>query len=73
MEYVRVIFPTKRLVYIDGEKSGHTNEVLRVEAGTHIFTLGNVANYKPSFRKVVATDTTVFEPMEVVFTRKRPN
>lgn len=69
MEYVKVIFPTNRFVYIDSEKSGTTNDVLRVEAGTHLFTLGNVANYKPTSRKVVVTDTTLLEPLELVFTR----
>lgn len=42
MEYVRVTYPTDRLVYVDGEKSGRTNEVPRIDAGTHIFDLGKV-------------------------------
>lgn len=70
MEYVKVTFPTSRLVYIDGEESGTTNDVLRVEAGTHLFELGNLQNYRPATRKVTVHDTTVFEPLEVKFFRK---
>ncbi|OGA29834.1 MAG: hypothetical protein A3I01_00030 [Betaproteobacteria bacterium RIFCSPLOWO2_02_FULL_65_24] len=70
MEHVIVTFPTKRLVYIDGEQNGYTNDVLRVDAGTHIFELGNLANYRPASRKVLVQDTTVLEPLEVAFYRK---
>ena len=70
MEYVKVTFPTKRLVYIDGEENGYTNEVLRIEAGTHLLELGNLANYRPASRKVTVADTTVLEPLEVAFLRK---
>ena len=70
MEYVIVTFPTDRLVYIDDEKSGSTNEVLRVDAGTHVFDLGPVANYRPASRKVTLEDTTPLEPRVVAFYRK---
>lgn len=70
MEYVKVTFPTRRLVYIDDEENGYTNEVLRVEAGTHVFELGNLANYRPASRKVTVQDTTVLEPREIPFYRK---
>lgn len=70
MEYVKVTFPTNRLVYIDGEQNGYTNEVLRVDAGSHIFELGNLENYRPGSRKVLVQDTTVLEPLEIAFYRK---
>jgi len=70
MEYVKVTFPTRRLVYIDGEENGSTNEVLRVEAGTHVFELGNLANYRPASRTVTVQDTTVLEPLKIAFYRK---
>jgi hypothetical protein len=70
MEFVKVTFPTSRLVYIDGEENGNTNEVLRVAAGTHLFELGNLANYRPASRKVTVQDTTVLEPLEIAFFRK---
>jgi len=70
MEHVIVTFPTKRFVYIDGEENGYTNDVLRVDAGTHVFELGNLANYRPASRKVLVQDTTVLEPLKVAFYRK---
>jgi len=70
MEHVIVTFPTDRLVYIDGEENGYTNEVLKVDAGTHVFELGNLANFRPASRKVVVKDTTALEPLEIPFYRK---
>ena len=70
MEFVKVTFPTDRLVYIDGEENGNTNEVLRVDAGTHVFELGNLANYRPASRTVVVKDTSALEPLEIAFYRK---
>lgn len=70
MEFVKVTFPTRRLVYIDDEENGTTNEVLRVDAGTHVFTLGNLDNFRPASRTVTVQDTTVLEPLEVKFFRK---
>jgi len=70
MEHVKVTFPTNRLVYIDGERNGYTNDVLRVDEGTHVFELGNLDNYRPSSRKVLVRNTTVLEPLEIAFYRK---
>ena len=70
MEYVKVVYPTNRLAFIDGEKGGITNDVLRVEAGTHVFDLGNQKNYEPQSRKVKVERTTVLKPMEIVFSKK---
>lgn len=70
MEYVIVSYPTNRSVYIDGEKGGITNDVLRVEAGTHDFDLGNLKNYTPATLEVAVTGTTVLKPMSIAFTRK---
>jgi PEGA domain len=70
MEFVKVTFPTDLVVYIDGEENGSTNEVLRVEPGTHVFELSKVAAYRPTARKVTVQDTTPLEPLEIVFFRK---
>ena len=59
-----------RLVYIDGEPNGRTNEMLRVDAGTHVFELGNLDNFQPAQRKLLVQDTSVLEPLEVAFFRK---
>lgn len=70
MEYVFVSFPTNRFIYIDGEKGGTTNTKLRIEAGTHVFDLGSLNNYKPDSREVEVTGTTVLQPMVIEFSRK---
>jgi PEGA domain len=70
MEYVIVTFPTRRRVYIDGEDNGTTNDVLRVDAGTHVFALGNLNNFRPASRTVTVRDTSVLEPLEIRFFRK---
>jgi hypothetical protein len=70
MEYVIVRFPTRRLAYIDDEENGYTNAVLRVDAGTHVFALGNVANFSPASRTVRVRNTSILEPLEVRFSRK---
>ena len=70
MEHVIVTFPTKRLVYIDGEQNGHTNESLRVDAGTHVFDLGTRKNYKPKSRKKAVSNTTILDPMKIPFSKK---
>lgn len=70
MEYVVVVFPTSRLVYIDDERGGYTNDTLRVDSGTHVFDLGSYANYEPPSRRVIVQGTTVLEPMEIVFSKK---
>ena len=70
MEYVKVVYPTNRFFFIDGEKGGITNDVLRVEAGTHLFGLGNQKNYEPESQKVEVEGTTVLKPMKIVFSKK---
>lgn len=72
MEYVKVIFPTTRYVYIDGVQGGRTNAVLRIEAGTHVFDLGNLANYAPESQELVVEGTTVLAPLVVAFAKKAP-
>ncbi|MEO8717040.1 MAG: hypothetical protein ABI423_02335 [Burkholderiales bacterium] len=67
MEYVIVRFPTRRLVYIDDEENGCTNDVLRVDAGTHVFALGNLYNFRPAQRTATVEDTSVLEPLEIKF------
>lgn len=70
MEYVKVTFPTRCLVYIDDEENGYTNEVLRIDAGTHVFALGNRDNCRPASCTVTVQDTSVLEPLEVKFFHK---
>jgi hypothetical protein len=72
MEFVKVTYPADRLVNIDGEPGGTTNEVLRIDEGTHRFDLGKPVDYKPASQDTLVTGTTVLVPMIVAFTRKAP-
>jgi len=70
MEFVKVTYVTDRRVNIDGQEGGRTNEVLRVDEGTHAFDLGKPADYEPATRRILVTETTVLQPLIVAFTRK---
>ena len=67
LQYVRINYFRSRNVYIDGVLTGKTNVVLRVDAGTHIFDLGPVANYTPSRIRKKVTGTSALRPMELHF------
>jgi len=69
MEFVRVIYPDKRSVRVDGTVTGETGEVLQMEAGTHKFDLGTPVDYHPASKEVLVTGTTVLLPLRVEFTK----
>ena len=50
-----------------GDKAASREEV---KWSTHVFELGNLANYRPASRKVAVKDTTALEPLEIKFFRK---
>jgi hypothetical protein len=70
MEHLLVIFPVSRTVLIDGEESGMTNTVLRVEEGTHTMGLGEPRDYKPLSRTVIIKGTSPIKPRKVTFVKK---
>jgi len=70
LENILVNFPVSRTVLIDGEESGKTNAILRVEEGTHTFSLGDPQDYKPSSRTVKVKGTSPIKPREVTFVKK---
>jgi hypothetical protein len=70
MEYVIVTYPTQRSVYVDGELMGDTNEVLRMDSGTHRFDLGSPADCEPIFFEVAVKETSALLPMKIVFIEK---
>lgn len=71
MEFVRVTYPTRRLVFANGKKCGFTNKVFRINAGTHMFDLGKAANCEPVSQDITVAGTTELSPLEVTFTRKK--
>ena len=67
MEYVIVKYPIKRTVLVDGEKSGFTNEILRMDEGTHTFELDGVKDYKPLSQTLEIKGTNSVNPKGVTF------
>ena len=67
MEYVKVIYPQERSVYVDGGENGSTNTSIRVDEGTHVFDLGEPKDYAPESQEVAVEGTTMLKPMEIAF------
>jgi len=68
-EYVKVTFPTRRQVRVDGKPAGFTNKIFQVETGTHVFDLGPKQNYKPEQQERTVQGTLPEEPMIIPFQR----
>ncbi len=66
-EFVKVTFPGRRQVYVDGNPTGLTNDVIQVQTGTHTFDLGTPRNYQPSSQTVRVTGTLAPQPMDIEF------
>jgi len=67
MEYLIVHFPRSRRVRIDDEFNGRTEELIEIEAGRHVVTLGPPNNFTPEDRSIVLKDTSELEPREITF------
>jgi len=67
-EYVKVNYPRRRNVFIDGVKNGYTNTLLRVSSRRMTFTLSDPPNYTPKSITKIVKDTTVIKPLEIEFT-----
>ncbi len=70
MEFVKVKYYRRRTVYIDGNKSGYTNTLLRVNRGTHKFEMSEPSNYTPSFHKPFVENTIPARPLIIEFQPK---
>ena len=68
-QYVKVTFPTRRKVRVDGKSAGFTNRPFQVATGVHTFHLGPKKNYKPSSRRPTVIGTTAPNPMVISFER----
>jgi hypothetical protein len=67
MEYLIVHFPRSRRVMIDDEFNGRTEDVIEIEAGKHVVSLGPPSNFTPDKQTVTLKDTSELEPREVSF------
>ena len=70
MEFAFVSYPRVRDVFIDGRRSGQTNELLTVREGEQEFSLGEPVDYTPRTLVVVVTGTTDNTPAELEFEPK---
>jgi hypothetical protein len=69
-EYVLVSYARVRDVFIDGRRSGMTNELLTVAEGEQEFSLGEPVDYKPRRCVVSVTGTTPNSPERIDFEPK---
>jgi hypothetical protein len=69
-EFVLVVFPDSRQVFIDGKAVGNTNRKLEVQQGRHHIRLGPPRNYSPSCRRPKVQGSTWKKPLRVIFEQK---
>ena len=67
MEYLIVHFPRSRRVKVDDEFNGRTDELIELEPGSHVVTLGPPDNFTPYERRLVLKETSELEPREIAF------
>lgn len=65
MEYVVVTYPVDRDVLVDQEVAGRTGDTLMVEAGHHVFDLGEPHDYSPESVEEVIENTTALSPLVI--------
>jgi hypothetical protein len=65
MEYVVVSYPENRKVRIDDKVAGNTSDKLMVEAGHHVFDLGQPKDYKPLSVEKIVRNTTSVTPLRI--------
>lgn len=71
MEYLVVHFARSRRVLIDDEFNGRTEDLIELEAGRHIVSLGPpYDNFIPAQYTIILKDTSELEPREVSFEPK---
>ncbi len=67
-EFILVVFDKSREIIIDGNVSGYnTGNVIELEAGTHIISLGGSSNFSPLEQDVNPSGTSPLKPQKVYF------
>ena len=67
MEFLVVHFPRSRRVLVDNEFNGRTEDLIEIEAGRHVVSLGPPYNYTPKEQAIILKDTAELDPREVSF------
>jgi len=70
-EFIKVIFTTRRKVFVDGNPAGFTNKMFQVETGQHKFDLGPEKDYTPVEQIIDVVGTTPLDPMIIHFTDEK--
>ncbi|MBD3898059.1 hypothetical protein IEI94_19580 [Halomonas sp. ML-15] len=71
-EYLKVVFPERREVWLDGEPAALTQSVCQVDAGWYTVTLAPPQDFAPECQRVEVIDTLPSAPLIVEFTLKEP-
>lgn len=66
-EFVKVIFPSRRSVLVDGAPSGLTNETFVVQRGFHEFALEPPPDFSPASQEHSVLGTTRPNPFLMAF------
>jgi len=67
MECVPVKLARERRVKIDDDVNGRTGDLIEVEAGSHVVSLGPPANFTPGEQRINLKDTSELQPREICF------
>jgi hypothetical protein len=67
VEWVIVTYASTRDVFVDGRRTGATNQMFITREGTQTFDLGVPVDYRPPKRRVTVTDTVPADPMTIDF------
>lgn len=67
MEYLLVKFAESRSVIVDEIIEGKTDQVLELEAGSHVVTLDGSPDFYPESREFILRNTSELSPREISF------
>ncbi len=68
MNWIKVLYPRRRCVSVDGTRLGYTNQPLLIgEDGTYSVDLGEPKNYSPQQHRPTVSGTTRRRPLELTF------
>lgn len=70
MEFVIVLYPTERDVFVGGGPLGKTGKKLKMDTGTHTFDLDVPLDYTPASQTLPVSGTTKLNPLLVLFVPK---
>lgn len=67
LEFLVVSFSQRRKVFVNGEFMGHTEDLLELEGGLYVVTLGPPPDFTPIRHLIDLHGTSAFTPMKIEF------